>query len=302
VQAERPQLRSWLDTFGEAYSKAVILASLAALAALLLTGVPLLSSTTQRGAAYRAMGLLTVASPCALVLAPMAYVSAIAAAASRGLLLKGGRVLDALHGCRSVAFDKTGTLTTGSLVCTSMQRLPQSGSSAAAEGLRAAAAAMDAAVALSLRSTHPVSEAVVMLGDGRGSGGRGADVSAFELVAGSGVEGMVAGGGIGSTGVRAVFGSLDYVGARLSATEVEKAGAYISEHGSAAVYSVLLMEPTASTSSASAGGGAAGEQERSVWVFSFQDSVRQQSASAIAELQTVSVGGYGCAYCLHACL
>ena len=68
---------------GEMYSKAVIAATLVALVILPLMGVPLLSSAGQRGAVYRAMGLLTTASPCALVLVPLAYVSAIGAITSR---------------------------------------------------------------------------------------------------------------------------------------------------------------------------------------------------------------------------
>ena len=127
LQAKRPQLRTWLDQFGELYSKGVIAASVGLLAVLLLSGVPLLGAagqvcsaaapvvcyllllvifacraeaafantvtdfllsiglpgSVQRGAFYRAMGLLTVASPCALVMVPLAYVSAIAAIASR---------------------------------------------------------------------------------------------------------------------------------------------------------------------------------------------------------------------------
>lgn len=84
AQAARPRLRSWLDVFGEAYAKAVVLASAGVLLALLAGGTPLLAGPgAPRGALYRAMGLLTVASPCALVMVPLAYVSAIAAVASR---------------------------------------------------------------------------------------------------------------------------------------------------------------------------------------------------------------------------
>ena len=54
-----------------------------ALAVMLFSGVPLLSTATQRGAWYRAMGILTVASPCALVMVPLAYTSAIAAVTQR---------------------------------------------------------------------------------------------------------------------------------------------------------------------------------------------------------------------------
>lgn len=70
-QASKPEVRRWIDQVGEVYSKAVIAATVAALIILPLLGVPLLSTAGQRGAVYRAMGLLTTASPCALVLVPL---------------------------------------------------------------------------------------------------------------------------------------------------------------------------------------------------------------------------------------
>ena len=70
-------MKRWIDSFGEVYSTVVILLVLPML------GVPMLGSPTQSGAFYRAMGFLTAASPCALVLVPLAYVSAIGAVTSR---------------------------------------------------------------------------------------------------------------------------------------------------------------------------------------------------------------------------
>ena len=76
-------MKRWIDSFGEVYSKAIIAATVAIMVVLPLLGVPMLGSATQRGAFYRAMGFLTTASPCALVLVPLAYVSAIGAVTSR---------------------------------------------------------------------------------------------------------------------------------------------------------------------------------------------------------------------------
>ncbi len=76
-------MKRWIDSFGEVYSKAIIAATLVILVVLPMLGVPMLGSPTQRGAFYRAMGFLTTASPCALVLVPLAYVSAIGAVTSR---------------------------------------------------------------------------------------------------------------------------------------------------------------------------------------------------------------------------
>ncbi|KAK9862975.1 hypothetical protein WJX84_001614 [Apatococcus fuscideae] len=205
AQERKPQLRHWLDKFGEVYAKGVIAATAAALVILPLLGVPLIGAAGQRGAVYRAMGLLTTASPCALVIVPLAYVSAIASITSRGILIKGGRVLDALARCGTVALDKTGTLTTGSLSCTRMacpdelvppadaddsgERMQQDGE--APRRRDADISCLAAAVALSQMSSHPVSAAVV-------AAGRNADaklpevrISDFHMTPGSGVTGRI---------------------------------------------------------------------------------------------------------------
>ncbi len=80
-------------------------------------GLPAFLSTPQATSAfYRAMTLLVVASPCALVLSiPSAILSAIACGARRGLLFRGGAALEALAKVDVVALDKTGTLTSGDL-------------------------------------------------------------------------------------------------------------------------------------------------------------------------------------------
>lgn len=83
LQAQRPRLKRWLDSFGDAYSKGVMAATAASLVVLPLCGVPWLSTAVQRGVFYRAMGLLTTASPCALVLVPLAYTAAVGAITAR---------------------------------------------------------------------------------------------------------------------------------------------------------------------------------------------------------------------------
>lgn len=290
AQAERPRLKSWLDVFGETYSKAVIAGTLFALAVMLGMGIPLLStSPTQRGAFYRAMGLLTVASPCALVMTPLAYVSAIAAIASRGVILRGGRVLDALANIKTVAFDKTGTLTTGSLICTSIKAV---GGGGEASG-RQRRAAIAAAAAVSLRSAHPVSDAVVLLAGQQGVEPQAVKVDNFLEVAGGGVTAKVLlppmevfgqGSQSGSLSVddeplevQVSFGSFDFVRDKLRKQEVSAIERSLSRQGKTGVISVLVLEPTGGTL-----------DNRSVWSLSFEDSVRRQSASAVEILQTGS--------------
>lgn len=75
---------------------------------------PFLRSAGQTSAFYRAMTLLVVMSPCALVLSvPSAILSAIASGARRGVLFRGGAAIETLADVRTVALDKTGTLTEG---------------------------------------------------------------------------------------------------------------------------------------------------------------------------------------------
>lgn len=233
-------------------------------------------------------------------------------------------MLDALAGCNTVAFDKTGTLTTGSLSCTSVRPLgpgsAASGSSRGAgtnghsagsstasllglpprEAAAAKRAALLAAVALSLRSSHPVSDAVVLHGQAAGLDGSSVEVSDFQLVAGGGVEGTISSSGGGRSGSgssasqRAAFGSLDFVSGRLSAEEAAAVERLAAGQGTSGVLSVLVLQPATSAASGDGNGAAAGSGEggsaRSVWVFSFEDSVRTQSAAAVRALQTVSDG------------
>ncbi|KAJ4714802.1 putative Cadmium/zinc-transporting ATPase [Melia azedarach] len=117
AQLNKPKLQRWLDEFGERYSKVVVVLSVAvALIGPFLFKWPFIGTSVCRGSVYRALGLMVAASPCALAVAPLAYATAISSCARKGILLKGGQVLDALASCHTIAFDKTGTLTTGGLM------------------------------------------------------------------------------------------------------------------------------------------------------------------------------------------
>ncbi len=113
AQEARPKLQRWFDQFSRAYALTIIsLSTLFALTFPYLFSIPFLG---YEGSIYRAVAFLIAASPCAFILAiPIAYLSALSACARKGILLKGGVVLDALAQCTTIAFDKTGTLTTGS--------------------------------------------------------------------------------------------------------------------------------------------------------------------------------------------
>ena len=106
-----------IDRIGPTYSIVVIVASFTvALAGAFVFELP------PKEAVRRAIALLIVASPCALIIStPVAYLSAIAAAARRGVLVKGGAHLEVVARAGAFAFDKTGTLTTGRVQLTDVE-------------------------------------------------------------------------------------------------------------------------------------------------------------------------------------
>lgn len=109
AQEERAPAQHFIDRFAHPYTLAVLAAT--GLVALL---PPLLGDTPWGDAFYRAMTLLVVASPCALVIStPSAILSAMANGARYGILFKGGAYLDLAGTIDTIAFDKTGTLTRG---------------------------------------------------------------------------------------------------------------------------------------------------------------------------------------------
>ncbi|MDD2713878.1 MAG: heavy metal translocating P-type ATPase, partial [Simplicispira sp.] len=148
AQATRAPTQRLVDRFAAIYTPAVF-----ALAVGVAVGAPLLLDWAWPDAIYRALVLLVIACPCALVLStPVTVVSGLAVAARRGILIKGGSWLEQARGIRAVAFDKTGTVTTGRPVLVAHQFF---GADAAADTLASAAAA-----ALAGRSDHPVSQAI----------------------------------------------------------------------------------------------------------------------------------------------
>ena len=130
-EAKAPTQR-FIDRFEQGYAATVIFAAAVAVV------LPVVLGEAFRPAFYRAMTLLVVASPCAVVIStPATILAALGHAARKGLLFKGGSPLEELASIDSFAFDKTGTLTGGHPVVTSVVPF---GKSAADEVLRLAAA------------------------------------------------------------------------------------------------------------------------------------------------------------------
>ena len=116
---------------------------------------PFIDSATTRSAFYRAMTLLVVASPCALVLSiPSAVLAAIAWGARHGILFRGGAAVEKLAEIQTVALDKTGTLTTGELKVERVESFPP--------GREHEVAVL--AFSLERLSTHPLARAITRHG------------------------------------------------------------------------------------------------------------------------------------------
>jgi Zn2+/Cd2+-exporting ATPase len=146
AQTRRAPVQTFVDRFARIYTPVVM-----ALAIFVAAAPPLLWDGDAAAWFYRALVLLVISCPCALVIStPVSIVSALSAAARNGVLIKGGAYLERLADIRLVAFDKTGTLTSGELRVTDV--VPFHGATAV-DVLRYAAA-------IELRSEHPVARAV----------------------------------------------------------------------------------------------------------------------------------------------
>jgi len=151
AHAARATMQSTVDRFAVVYTPIVL-----GLAVVLAVVPPLLMGGSWLTWMHRALVLLVVACPCALVIAtPVAMVSALSAAARRGLLLKGGAVLERLAATRIVALDKTGTLSEGRLCIASTTAL----------GELPVGRALQLAAALEAGVHHPLAEAIVAHAD-----------------------------------------------------------------------------------------------------------------------------------------
>jgi Cd2+/Zn2+-exporting ATPase len=171
AQGSRAPTQRFVDRFAAIYTPAVFVIAVAvALLLPLLGGVPWLQ------AAYKALVLLVIACPCALVIStPVTIVSGLAAAARKGILIKGGTYLEQARLIKAVALDKTGTITEGKPRLVHWEALSNSDPVAVGASLAA-------------RSDHPVSKAIA-----EGLPGRRMDVDDFEALVGRGVQGRVEG-------------------------------------------------------------------------------------------------------------
>lgn len=176
AQEQKARTQRWLEQFEQRYALAVI-----GSAAIVALGLPVLGWKFA-DAFYRAMTLLVVASPCALVIStPATLLSAIANAARRGILFKGGEPIERLATVRAVAIDKTGTLTEGKLEFTELVPIGHDAIPAPETERQAWQTIID----IESRSEHPLAQALARAAETRGYSPR--PVQRVEAVPGKGI-------------------------------------------------------------------------------------------------------------------
>ncbi|WP_255213886.1 heavy metal translocating P-type ATPase, partial [Burkholderia pseudomallei] len=188
AQGAKAPTQRFVDSFARVYTPIVF-----AIALVVAIAPPLVLDGAWRDWIYRALVLLVIACPCALVIStPVTIVSGLAAAARRGILVKGGVYLEQGRRLAWLALDKTGTITRGKPVQTDFEMRAADVDAALVRGLAASLAA---------RSDHPVSQAVAAASAAQaGAGGvprakpaSFADVADFEAIPGRGVRGKIDG-------------------------------------------------------------------------------------------------------------
>lgn len=177
AQSKRAPSEMWVEKFAAIYTPAVMIAAI-----LVFIVPPLLLGGAWSDWIYRALVLLVIACPCALVIStPVSIVAALAAAARHGVLIKGGLFVEIPSKLRAIALDKTGTITMGKPSV--VQLVPMNGHDEEELLLRAGA--------LEQSSTHPLALAIVAEVNSRGY--KLPVAEQFEIIQGKGAKGTIDG-------------------------------------------------------------------------------------------------------------
>lgn len=245
AQGSRAPTQRFVDKFAAIYTPTVFVL---ALAVAVLT--PLFMDWTWMQAIYKALVLLVIACPCALVIStPVTVVSALASAARRGILIKGGTYLEEARKLKAIALDKTGTITEGKPKLVASSLLDASANEAAVFAVAASIAG---------RSDHPVSKAIA-----EGLKGQRDEVGDFTALPGRGVQAVLA----GQAYVLGNHRLIEERGLCSPALEVTLKG-----HEEAGRTVTLLASDTAVLA-----------------LFAVADTIKESSQAAIAELRALGV-------------
>lgn len=247
AQGAKAPTQRFVDRFARIYTPTVFAIALA-----VAVLPPVLLGGAWHDWIYKALVMLVIACPCALVIStPVAIVSGLATAARQGILIKGGIHLEEGRKLRWLAFDKTGTLTHGKPLETDFESRADS-SEALCRRL---------AASLAGRSDHPVSQAIAKAADLHGIGRE--TVADFEALPGRGVRGRI-GGKAYSLGNHRLVHELD----RCS-PELEERLDALEREGKTVVMLV--------------------DQDQVLALFAVADTVKDSSRAAIAELHRLGV-------------
>lgn len=245
--SRRSRSERWVEKFARIYTPAI-------LAAAFLTFLlpPLLGGGAWDVWTYRALVILVIGCPCALVIStPVSIVAGLAAAAREGVLVKGGEFLEVPARIRAIAFDKTGTLTLGVPGVTAV--IPLNGHDE--RELLERAAAMEA------NSAHPLARAVVRRAEELGVPPLRAE--SFRTIEGKGAVAEF-------RGKRYWLGSQNYLAERSQSTpEVERQAGVLAGGGASVV--------------------AIGSDSHVCGLIGITDTVRQEAAATLHELRELGV-------------
>jgi len=244
AQGTRAPTQRFVDRFAAIYTPAVF-----AIAVAVAVLTPFLMGLTWLEALYKALVLLVIACPCALVIStPVTVVSGLAAGARRGILIKGGTYLEDARLLKAVALDKTGTITEGKPKLVKWQ----------VWGVGDEAAVQQMAASLAVRSDHPVSKAIV-----QGLKVQGPEAESFKALPGRGVEGVI-------NDVRLVLGNHRLIHEQgMCSPELEAELAIHEKQGR----TVTLLA----------------DDSRVLALFAVADTIRETSKQAIVDLKALGV-------------
>jgi len=246
AQESKSPTERFIDRFSGIYTPGVLV-----VAALVAVVPPLLFGGDWSAWVYKGLAILLIGCPCALVIStPAAIAAGLSAGARRGLLMKGGAVLEKLGQITAIAFDKTGTLTAGKPVVTDV-----------VAGSRDEAALLSLAAALETGSSHPL--AVAILERAKADAIPANAAGHTHAIAGEGVEGSVAG--------ETVFLGSPQAAGRRVALSAEQDAAIAALNAEGKTVSVVI-----------AGGQVAG-------FIAMRDEARPDAVSALARLKAAGV-------------
>lgn len=245
AQGSRAPTQRFVDRFARIYTPSVFGIALA-----VMVLAPLIAGWSLHAAVYRALVLLVIACPCALVIStPVTIVSGLAAAARRGILIKGGVHLEQARKLRVVAFDKTGTITEGRPQLVAWEVVDAAWERRDVETLAAAIAG---------QSDHPVSVAIA-----RGLTAGSRSLRGFRALPGRGSEAVV-------DDATYVLGNHRLIEERTQCSPALEAA--LRTHEASGRTTAILASPTGL-----------------VALFAVADTLKESSRAAVASLKAMGV-------------